>query len=110
MIGEDVLYLPVRELASRIRTRRLSPVELTEAYLHRSETIGKRLNSYATVTRELAIKEARAAEREIRVSCGRQPKRRRRFETLLESFADRKGLQFVAQPRPSEHWSEDGLR
>src|SRR5215813_11423981 len=66
MIGEDVLYLPVRELASRIRTRRLSPVELTEAYLHRSETIGKRLNSYATVTRELAIKEARAAEREIR--------------------------------------------
>jgi len=35
MIGEDVLYLSVAELGSRIRSRKLSPVELTEGYLDR---------------------------------------------------------------------------
>ena len=40
MIGEDVLYLTVRELGEQIRTKKLSPVELAEAYLKRSESIG----------------------------------------------------------------------
>ena len=65
MIGDDVLYLTVRELGNRIRTQRLSPVELTEAYLARSEKLGPRLNAYATLTRERALGEARDAEKEI---------------------------------------------
>jgi len=65
MIGDDDLYLTVRELRNRIRTRRLSPVELTEAYLARSEKLGPRLNAYATLTRERALGEARDAEKEI---------------------------------------------
>ena len=65
MIGEDVLYLTVRELSERIYARKLSPVELTEAYLHRSETVGDRLNAYATLTRERALAEAKQAESEI---------------------------------------------
>jgi len=73
MIGEDVLYLPVHELAQRVRTRKLSPVELTEAYLQRSETVGKRLNAYATLTRERALTEAREAEREIAAGKYRGP-------------------------------------
>src|SRR5262245_21867086 len=73
MIGEETLYSSVRELSELIRARNLSPVELTEAYLKRSETIGKRLNAYATVTRELALKEARDAEREIRAGRYRGP-------------------------------------
>ena len=40
MLGEDVLYLPVGELGKRIRSRALSPVELTEGYLARSERLG----------------------------------------------------------------------
>ena len=66
MLGEDTLYLSVRELGERIRSRKLSPVELTESYLQRSESIGKGLNAYANLTRELALREARQAEREIR--------------------------------------------
>ncbi|HMG32987.1 MAG TPA: amidase [Blastocatellia bacterium] len=66
MIDEDVLYLSVRELGGKIRSRSLSPVELTEAYLKRAEAIGPKLNAYATLTRELALKEAREAESEIR--------------------------------------------
>lgn len=65
MIGEDVLYLSVRELAYRLQTRRLSPVELTEAYLERSKKYGPQLNAYATLTPELALQQARQAEQEI---------------------------------------------
>jgi aspartyl-tRNA(Asn)/glutamyl-tRNA(Gln) amidotransferase subunit A len=73
MIGDDVLYLTVGELAERIRTRKLSPVELTEAYLHRSETVGAKLNAYATITRERALREAHEAEREINAGKYRGP-------------------------------------
>lgn len=73
MIAEETLYLSVRELGELIRARKVSPVELTEAYLKRSETIGKRLNAYATITRELALKEARDAESEIRAGRYRGP-------------------------------------
>jgi Asp-tRNA(Asn)/Glu-tRNA(Gln) amidotransferase A subunit family amidase len=73
MIGEDILYLTVRELGDRIRTRKLSPVELTEAYLERSEKLGPRLNAYATLTRDRALNEARAAEKEIAAGKYRGP-------------------------------------
>jgi aspartyl-tRNA(Asn)/glutamyl-tRNA(Gln) amidotransferase subunit A len=73
MIGEDVLYLTVRDLGDRIRTRKLSPVELTEAYLGRSEKLGPKLNAYATLTRERALTEARAAEKEIAAGGYRGP-------------------------------------
>ncbi len=73
MIGEDVLYLTVRELGGRIRAGKLSPVELTEAYLARSEKLGPRLNAYATLTRDRAMDEARAAEKEIAAGKYRGP-------------------------------------
>src|SRR5271167_4533418 len=65
MISEDVLYLGVRELGERIRTRKLSPVQLTEAYLERSKKYGPQLNAYATLTPDLALQQARKAEEEI---------------------------------------------
>jgi aspartyl-tRNA(Asn)/glutamyl-tRNA(Gln) amidotransferase subunit A len=73
MIGDDVLYLTVRELADRIRERKLSPVELTEAYLRRGEGVGARLNAYATLTRERALVEAKQAESEINAGKYRGP-------------------------------------
>jgi len=64
-VPEDVLYGSIRELSEAIRTRRLSPVELAEAYLQRLEQLGPRLGAVVTITRERALREARAAEREI---------------------------------------------
>jgi len=66
MVTVETLYAPVSELSAQIRARRLSPVELTEAYLQRLETVGRRLNSVAHLMRETALREARAAEAEIR--------------------------------------------
>ncbi|HEX5324895.1 MAG TPA: amidase [Capsulimonadaceae bacterium] len=65
MIDDDTLYLSIRELSRRIRSRRISPVALTEAYLQRSQRIGTKLNAYALLTPDLALRQAREAEREI---------------------------------------------
>src|SRR5947209_14161036 len=72
-LSDDVLYLPVTELSRRIRSRQLSPVELTESYLERSRTIGAKLNAYATLTPDLALKQAHAAEKEIAAGKYRGP-------------------------------------
>ena len=73
MITEDTLYLSVRELGGLVKSRQLSPVELTRAYIERSEKIGSKLNAYATITADLALREARQAEREIRAGKYRGP-------------------------------------
>ena len=65
MAGEEIYYLSVTELAKRIETKKLSPVELTQAYLTRSEKLGQRLNAYARLMPELALAQAAAAEKEI---------------------------------------------
>src|ERR1700676_5117268 len=65
MPGEEIFYLSVSELAKRIESKKLSPVELTQAYLDRSEKLGPRLNAYARLTPELALSQAQAAEKEI---------------------------------------------
>jgi aspartyl-tRNA(Asn)/glutamyl-tRNA(Gln) amidotransferase subunit A len=73
VLPEDILYLSVRELGDRIRGGKLSPVELSEGYLDRSEKLGPKLNAYATITRDLALQQARAAEKEIKAGHYRGP-------------------------------------
>lgn len=73
MLSEDVLFLPIRELQAHLRRRAFSPVELAKAYLERSRTIGAKLNAYATITENLALEQARTAEREILAGHHRGP-------------------------------------
>ena len=65
MLSADILYLPVSELSKRIQSRAVSPVDLTRAYLDRSEKLGPKLNAYARLTPEIALEQAQAAEKEI---------------------------------------------
>src|SRR2546426_6139803 len=64
-IAEATLFAPVSELAEQIRQRKVSPVELTEAYLARIERWGGRLNAVARATPELSRRQAKQAEDEI---------------------------------------------
>jgi aspartyl-tRNA(Asn)/glutamyl-tRNA(Gln) amidotransferase subunit A len=66
MLSADILFAPISEQAALIRARRLSPVELTESYLQRLETIGPRLGAVAEVMRASATEEAKKAESEIK--------------------------------------------
>jgi aspartyl-tRNA(Asn)/glutamyl-tRNA(Gln) amidotransferase subunit A len=59
------LFAPVSAIAERIRARKLSPVELTQAYLARIDKHAERLRCFVTVTRERAMSDARRAEQEI---------------------------------------------
>ncbi len=73
MLSDDILYLPLRQLGERIRRRQLSPVALAESYLERSRRLGPQYNAYVTITEELALEQARAAEREIKAGHYRGP-------------------------------------
>ena len=66
MLKESLLYASIGELAKQIESKQLSPVELTESYLERSEKLGPRLNAYARLTPAVALEQAQLAEKEIR--------------------------------------------
>ncbi len=61
----DLCYLPLHELAERIASRDVSPVEVTDAVLARIDRLNLRLNAYITVMAEQALRDARAAASEI---------------------------------------------
>jgi amidase len=61
----DLHYATLLEAADAIRSRKISPSELTRALLERIARLDPALRSYATVTSELALAQARRAEAEI---------------------------------------------
>lgn len=66
-MNKDALhYQNISELASRIRTGELSPLELTEHCLARIVSLDGNLNAYRLVCNERALDEARAAEKALR--------------------------------------------
>lgn len=73
MLEENILFSSVHELSARIRGGKLSPVQLTEAYLDQLEGPGKKLGAVVTVTRDLALEQARRAEKEIKAGKIRSP-------------------------------------
>ncbi len=64
-MSENWLELSVTELAPRIKSGEVSPVELTKAVLDHAEARNKEINAYITFMREEALKEAQKAEDEI---------------------------------------------
>jgi len=62
---DDLHYLSIAQTASLIRKRKLSPVELTTVFLERIAALDPQLNAFITVTAELALNQARRAERDI---------------------------------------------
>jgi len=61
----DLAFLTIAEASNLIATRRLSPVELTEAYLTRIAALDHLLDSFVTMTADRARAEATAAEATI---------------------------------------------
>ena len=64
-MAENLHYLTITELAPMIERREVSPVEVTEHMLRRIERLDGKLKSYATVTGDLAMSQAKQAEAEI---------------------------------------------
>ncbi len=64
-MSSDLHHLTIAQAADLIRTRRLSPVELTEALLKRIEALEPQVNAFITLTQSGARRQAQEAEREI---------------------------------------------
>ncbi len=61
----DLTRMDVVELGDLIAAKTVSPVEVTDAFLGRIETVNERLNAFVTMTADAARASARAAETEI---------------------------------------------
>jgi aspartyl-tRNA(Asn)/glutamyl-tRNA(Gln) amidotransferase subunit A len=70
---DQLTSLTLSEAADAVRSKAVSPVELTRACLARVEQLNPKLNAFITVTAESALGEARAAEAEIHASRWRGP-------------------------------------
>jgi Asp-tRNA(Asn)/Glu-tRNA(Gln) amidotransferase A subunit family amidase len=64
--AEDLAFATVPQLAELLRTRRISSTELTKMYIERLKKYGPKLLCVVTLTEELALKQAAAADAEIK--------------------------------------------
>jgi hypothetical protein len=70
---EDAAFWPVTQLAPLLRTRAVSSTDLTKMYLARMKKHGPKLLCLVTLTEDLALEQAAAADREIRAGRYRGP-------------------------------------
>ena len=70
---ESLAFAPVTELAELVRTRRVTSMELTTMYLDRLERHGPTLECVITVTRDLALQQAKRADQELATGHYRGP-------------------------------------
>ena len=70
---EDAAFWQVTQLAELIRTKQVSSVELTQMYLARIKRLNPKLLCVVTVTEDLAMRQARDADKEIAAGRYRGP-------------------------------------
>jgi Asp-tRNA(Asn)/Glu-tRNA(Gln) amidotransferase A subunit family amidase len=63
---EDLAFASVPQLADLIRTKKVSSVELTSMYLSRLKKYGPKLLCVVTLTEDLAMKQAQAADDDLK--------------------------------------------
>ncbi|HSD68967.1 MAG TPA: amidase [Woeseiaceae bacterium] len=69
----DLTDLTLSEASLQIRARKISPAELARAYLARIAELDPRINSYVTVTGDLALEQARQLDAELDAGHWRGP-------------------------------------
>lgn len=66
MRERNLCFAPATELVKLYRARKVSPLEVMQAVLARIDQVNPAVNAYVTVTRESALREARAATRALK--------------------------------------------
>lgn len=69
----DLHYLTIAQAAELMGSRKLSPVELTQALLERTHALEPQLNAYISLNADLALRAAKRAEEDIMNECYRGP-------------------------------------
>lgn len=85
-----------------LRTRALSPVELTTRFLERIATLNPRLHAFITVSGDYALAKAHAAEREI--AAGRWRGALHGIPFAVKDVYETRGIRTTAHSRVLETW------
>jgi aspartyl-tRNA(Asn)/glutamyl-tRNA(Gln) amidotransferase subunit A len=93
----DLHFLTIAEASRLIAAKKLSPVELTEAYLARIAALDGQLDSFVTLTADRARAEAKAAEAEIAAGGARGPLHG--IPYCLKDIFDTAGIRTTAMSR-----------
>lgn len=94
---QELCYLTIREASELLRNGKLSPVELTRAFLERIEQLDGKLRAYITVLSDSAMSEARLAEAEILRGDYRGPLHG--IPIALKDLYDTKGVRTTASSK-----------
>jgi aspartyl-tRNA(Asn)/glutamyl-tRNA(Gln) amidotransferase subunit A len=106
MAADDLFFLSISELGERIRTRELSPVELTRLALARIEALEPRLHAFVRLTPERALADAEAAERAL--TDGRSLGPLHGVPIALKDLIDTAGI--ATEGGTKDGWSGSGER
>jgi len=71
--NNDLSALTLKQASDRVRAKKVSPVELTEACLARMKTYNPKTNAWITVMRDQALAQAKALEKEQHAGKFRSP-------------------------------------
>jgi aspartyl-tRNA(Asn)/glutamyl-tRNA(Gln) amidotransferase subunit A len=69
---EQLAHATIPEIGKLFRTGKLSPVELTRFLLQRISKLNPKLNAYLAISREMALRQAQAAERALATAKGKR--------------------------------------
>ena len=97
----ELAFLTVAEAAELLRTRKLSPVEYTQALIARVEKHDPHINAFLRFTPEIALDDARRAEAEIMRGGWRGPLHGVPY--ALKDIIDYAGLPTTAHSKIMEH-------
>jgi aspartyl-tRNA(Asn)/glutamyl-tRNA(Gln) amidotransferase subunit A len=104
-MSSELCKMTISELAPKIRSRKVSPVELTRSVLERIEKLQPALNAYITVDAEGALRAARAAERQI--ARGKYMGPLHGIPISLKDLYQTKGLRTTAGSKILRDWIPD---
>ena len=65
MASQDIPFLSAAEIATAIKSKQVSPVEVVQSYLERIDRLDSNLRAYITVCREEALDSAHQAEQAV---------------------------------------------
>jgi len=102
MTANELCYLTLAEAAAGLRRRDFSAMELTDACLDRIDAVDGKLHSFITLTADLALEQARQAERELRGGIDRGPLHG--IPIALKDLYAIKGIRTTCHSAVLENW------
>ncbi len=105
MEQNELCYLNIAEAAAGLRRKQFSAVELADACLDRIDAHDAKLHSFITLTPDLALEQARQAEKELRSGVDRGPLHG--IPIALKDLYATKGIRTTCHSAVLENWIPD---